>query len=136
MSDYDSTIKPCPLCGGEMVLVFKSELKAFVFYHKNYNNNKCYEYFKLRLTPSVLYPQQAREYWNLYRGEENNIIPVKSHSVEDVCSDNETINRYKKKFIESTNIEPSLLEMEVLDGLLYHFWQLGWLREEKGEEKV
>lgn len=47
----------------------------------------------------------------------------------DVCTDNrfELIEKYKKKLIESTNIESAPDEMAVLDDLLFRFWQMGWL---------
>lgn len=46
-----------------------------------------------------------------------------------VCSDNrfELIEKYKAKLIESTNIETSLDEMNVLNSILFRFWQMGWL---------
>lgn len=86
-------IKPCPVCGGEMVLVFMSKMKAFVFHHKN-DNNKCYDYFKLPLSPQMLSLMEARHYWNVNCEKESNIIPV-----------------------ESTNIETKLLKKEELDAL-------------------
>lgn len=47
----------------------------------------------------------------------------------DICEDNrfEIIEADKKKLIESTNIESSPKEMEVLDNLLFRMWQMGWL---------
>lgn len=47
----------------------------------------------------------------------------------NTCDDNrfELIEKYKKKLIDSTNIETSADEMKVLDELLFRFWQLGWL---------
>lgn len=73
-------IKPCPICGGEMVLVYKSDIKAYVFYHID-DNKKCYEHFKLLPTPSVICLSEARDYWNQYCvDEENNIIPVQSQA--------------------------------------------------------
>ena len=49
--------------------------------------------------------------------------------MNEVCSDNrfELIEKYKTKLIESTNIETSLDEMNVLDSILFRFWQMGWL---------
>lgn len=49
--------------------------------------------------------------------------------MSDICTDNrfELIEKYKKKLIESTNIESSQDEMAVLDDLLFRFWQMGWL---------
>jgi hypothetical protein len=46
-----------------------------------------------------------------------------------ICDDNrfEIIEAAKKKLIESTNIETSPKEMEVLDSLLFRMWQMGWL---------
>lgn len=52
----------------------------------------------------------------------------------EICTDNrfEVIAWYKQKLIEDTNIECSLKEMEVIDNILFRFWQMGWLeRKEK-----
>ena len=54
--------------------------------------------------------------------------------MSDICTDKrfEVIERYKQKLIKDTNIEQSPKEMEVLDSLLFRFWQMGWLeRKEK-----
>lgn len=47
----------------------------------------------------------------------------------EICTDNRfwLIDQYKKKLIESTNIETSPKEMAVLDNILFRFWQMGWL---------
>ena len=37
------------------------------------------------------------------------------------------IEKYKQRLIEGTNIESSHEEMEVLDSILFRFWQMGWL---------
>jgi len=49
--------------------------------------------------------------------------------MSEVCTDNrfEVIAAYKKKLIESTNIETSPDEMAVIDNVLFRFWQIGWL---------
>lgn len=49
--------------------------------------------------------------------------------MSDMCDDNrfELIEKYKKKLLESTNIETSPDEMKVLDDILFRFWQMGWL---------
>lgn len=49
--------------------------------------------------------------------------------MDDMCTDNrfELIERFKKKLIESTNIETSPEEMKAIDNLLFRFWQMGWL---------
>ena len=49
--------------------------------------------------------------------------------MNDMCTDNrfELIERFKKKLIESTNIETSPEEMKAIDNLLFRFWQMGWL---------
>lgn len=49
--------------------------------------------------------------------------------MDDMCTDNrfELIERFKKKLIESTNIETSAEEMKAIDNLLFRFWQMGWL---------
>ena len=56
----------------------------------------------------------------------------------DICGDNrfELIEKYKKKLIESTNIEDSPEEMKVLNDIFFRLWQMGWLDrlEKKGEE--
>lgn len=50
----------------------------------------------------------------------------------EMCADNrfELIEKYKKKLIENTNIQTSEKEMEVLDSILFRFWQMGWLDKE------
>ena len=47
----------------------------------------------------------------------------------EMCSGNrfELIEKYKRKLINSTNIETSPDEMEVLDSILFRCWQMGWL---------
>ena len=47
----------------------------------------------------------------------------------EICGDNrfEVIAEYKKRLIESTNIESSPDEMAVIDSILFRFWQMGWI---------
>jgi hypothetical protein len=54
-----------------------------------------------------------------------------------ICGDNrfELIDKYKKKLIAATNIESSEKEMEVLDAILFRFWQMGWLDTLEGNKK-
>lgn len=49
----------------------------------------------------------------------------------EICTDGrfELIEEYKRRLIESTNIETSPTDMAALDSLLFRFWQMGWLRE-------
>lgn len=49
--------------------------------------------------------------------------------MSDMIDDNRfvLIEKYKQRLIESTNIESSHEEMEVLDSILFRFWQMGWL---------
>ena len=49
--------------------------------------------------------------------------------MDDMCTDNrfELIERFKKKLIESTNIETSPEEIKTVDNILFRFWQMGWL---------
>lgn len=49
--------------------------------------------------------------------------------MSDICADNrfEVIEQYKQKLLEDTNIEQSPKEMEVIDSILFRFWQMGWL---------
>lgn len=49
--------------------------------------------------------------------------------MNETCADDrfEVIEKYKQKLIESTNIEQSPKEMEVIDNILFRFWQMGWL---------
>ena len=49
--------------------------------------------------------------------------------MSDLCGDNrfEIIEAYKKKLIEDTNIESCPEEMAVIDGILFRFWQMGWI---------
>ena len=46
----------------------------------------------------------------------------------EVCQDNrfEIIQRAKEDVINSTNIDTSLKEMEILNRFLYRCWQMGW----------
>ena len=45
------------------------------------------------------------------------------------CGDNrfEVIEKYKAKLIEAKNIEQCKDEMDVIDSILFRFWQMGWL---------
>ncbi len=54
----------------------------------------------------------------------------------EVCGDNrfELIEKYKEKLVKATNIETSKEEMDVIDNILFRFWQMGWL--DKLEEDV
>lgn len=47
----------------------------------------------------------------------------------EICNDNrfELIEKYKKELLESTNIADSKEEMDVIDSILFRFWQMGWL---------
>lgn len=47
----------------------------------------------------------------------------------DCCGDNrfDLIEKYKNKLIEGTNIEDDPAEMQVIDDILFRFWQMGWL---------
>lgn len=47
----------------------------------------------------------------------------------EICTDNrfEIIAAYKKKLVEGTNIQARPEEMEVIDNILFRFWQMGWL---------
>lgn len=49
----------------------------------------------------------------------------------DICGDNrfQIIELAKKHLLESTNIETSPKEMEVLDTFLFRCWQMGWLEK-------
>ena len=49
----------------------------------------------------------------------------------EICADNrfEIIQRAKEDLINSTNIETSLKEMEVLNNFLFRCWQMGWLKQ-------
>lgn len=56
----------------------------------------------------------------------------------EICGDNrfEIIDAAKKDLLESTNINTSPDEMNVLDNFLFRCWQMGWLdKYEKGGEK-
>lgn len=48
----------------------------------------------------------------------------------DECTDNrfELIEKYKNELIENTNINTSEKEMEVIESILFRFWQMGWLK--------
>ena len=62
----------------------------------------------------------------------------------DRCNDNrfEIIEKAKQDLLNSTNIESSTDEMEVLDNFLFRCWQMGWLNQynltsdEKEEEML
>ena len=47
----------------------------------------------------------------------------------EICTDDrfELIQKYKEKLIQGTNIETSKEEMNVIDDILFRFWQMGWL---------
>ena len=47
----------------------------------------------------------------------------------NACGDNrfEIIRKAKNDILESTNINDSPDEMEVLDNFLFRCWQMGWL---------
>lgn len=47
------------------------------------------------------------------------------------CNDNrfEIIEKAKQDLLNSTNIESSTDEMEVLDNFLFRCWQMGWLNQ-------
>lgn len=48
----------------------------------------------------------------------------------DMCGDNrfEIIERAKNDILQSTNINTSPEELEVLDSFLFRCWQMGWLK--------
>ena len=47
----------------------------------------------------------------------------------DMCGDNrfDVIDRAKQDLLNSTNIDTSPKEIEVLDNFLFLCWQMGWL---------
>lgn len=47
----------------------------------------------------------------------------------EICTDNRfvLIEKYKNELLESTNIADSKEEMDVIDNILFRFWQMGWL---------
>lgn len=47
------------------------------------------------------------------------------------CTDNrfDVIDRAKQDLLESTNIDTSPKEMEMLDNFLFRCWQMGWLKQ-------
>ena len=47
----------------------------------------------------------------------------------EICTDDrfELIQKYKEKLIQGTNIETAKEEMNVIDNILFRFWQMGWL---------
>lgn len=49
--------------------------------------------------------------------------------IQEICSNNrfELIQKYKEKLIQGTNIETAKEEMNVIDNILFRFWQMGWL---------
>ena len=49
----------------------------------------------------------------------------------DNCGDNrfEIIGKAKQDLLNSTNIESSKDEMEVIDNFLFRCWQMGWLNQ-------
>lgn len=53
--------------------------------------------------------------------------------MNETCTDNrfEVIEKYKQKLIEATNIGQSPKEMEVIDNILFRFWQMGWLERKE-----
>lgn len=57
--------------------------------------------------------------------------------MENICGDDrfKIIAKAKKTIIESTNIEQSPNEMEVLDNFLFRCWQMGWLDKYKAGEQ-
>lgn len=48
-----------------------------------------------------------------------------------MCGDNrfEVIRKAKEALLEETNIKSSPWEMEVIDSILYRYWQMGWLKK-------
>lgn len=48
----------------------------------------------------------------------------------EVCTDDrfEMIERVKQRLMQKTNIETCQAEMQVIDDILFRFWQLGWLQ--------
>lgn len=62
---------------------------------------------------------------------------MKERIVGEMCGDNrfELIEKYKQKLIKATNIETAKDEMEVIDAILFRFWQMGWLDKLEKTEK-
>ena len=54
----------------------------------------------------------------------------------EVCGDNrfELIKKYKEGLVAATNIETAIDEMNVIDSILFRFWQMGWLDKYKSDE--
>lgn len=51
--------------------------------------------------------------------------------IDEVCGDNrfEIIKKAKQDLLESTNIQTSEDEMQVIDNILFRCWQMGWLEK-------
>lgn len=49
--------------------------------------------------------------------------------MSEICTDDrfELIQKYKEKLIQGTNIETAKDEVNVIDNILFRFWQMGWL---------
>lgn len=48
---------------------------------------------------------------------------------DNICTDNrfEMIEKYLELLKQGTNIETSQEEMQVIENILFRFWQMGWL---------
>ena len=57
--------------------------------------------------------------------------------MDNIRNDNslELIKKYKQELMDSTNIEYSPDEMEVIDNILFRMWQVGWLGTLDAAEK-
>lgn len=58
--------------------------------------------------------------------------------MSDICADNrfDMIEKYHKLLKENTNIETSYEEMQVIDNILFRFWQMDWLDKIELAEKI
>ena len=76
------------------------------------------------------------EYSITMKGLNSTVTKEMLDKFHDCCTDGrfEMIERVKNYLKEATNIETDEDEMEVIDNILFRFWQMGWL--EMIDEKI
>ena len=96
------------------------------------NEYYCLGTKEIDICPSEGNPYSSCCYYPCEKKNKENYVCI----MGDMCGDNrfKIIQQAKEDLINSTNIETSLKEMEVLDSFLFRCWQMGWLEKYNFEE--